>query len=148
MPVLDLSEFLNPGQVYTFTFQESDVLFNTPSVADLTADMQNVPYLSNVQVTQPPTLGSVTTDITFTFNGDGSTVVANVQGDISAAVQSNHLLVNFNFVQAVSGATGLAKTQAAAPGPLDWVSNVAIYAAVIIGLLVLFEITSTVKEVA
>lgn len=144
---LTVSDFLDVGQVYTFSFNMGhSIPFGAPTSTDLAGDLTAVPYLGNVNVKSP--LLSQATEITFTQSGDGSVTVAQAATDIQNAIESAHWLVSFAFVEAAVGTGGIIeKDKPVLADPFETVKTVAIWAAVIVGLLVLLEVTSTIKEV-
>lgn len=148
MSVLAVSDFLNPGQRYTFAFNVVVGLNPVgPGSDELVTDLQAVGYLADVTVKKP--LFSNTVEISFTYQGDSSNVVANAAYDITNAVEGAHWLLKFPFVEADSGETGINEKSAQPTADVfGSIKTAALWAAVIIGLLVLFEVSATVREVA
>lgn len=112
MPSLDLSEFLAPGQVYTITVSPGGVVsyLEHPDVGALTAALQGLNFMDapGLAVTTPVQLGGTDYyNVTFSYSGDGSDVVAGLYQEIADAFAGATAVSVWNFVGANQGAGGV-----------------------------------------
>lgn len=111
MAAIDISTFLQSGQLYTFTLEPVGVLsyLEHPDLGSLIGSVQALPNIANatVQVGVPGQLGG--TDfysVTFTYVGDGSDVGAGAAQELIDAFTAA-TSVGWQFVGATTGTTGV-----------------------------------------
>jgi hypothetical protein len=109
---LDLSEFLMPGKTYTITVTPGGVVsyLEHPDVGALTAALQGLNFMDAPQlaVATPVQVGGTDYyNVTFTYSGDGSDVVAGLYQEISDAFSGATAVTVWNFVGASEGGAGV-----------------------------------------
>jgi hypothetical protein len=100
-----MSDFLERGKQYTFTFKNYTV--TTENAVDVLSRTQTVSGISQVTVNRSGGifgLGGGQFDISFTYTGDGADVVAVVAGNILSAIDS--FPYYHDFVSAQEGVSG------------------------------------------
>lgn len=105
--VLDVQNFLQPGQQYTFTFNTG---VYRPSQDTILSALQGIPFMSGTIVARGDLLSNQI-DITFVYTGDGADAVGNVAGYINSVVANWY--TTFDYVSAQTGSQGVT------PAPQD-----------------------------
>lgn len=112
MPAIDVSQFLQPGQTYTFTFEPVGVLSDLehPDLGILNSSVQSIANVNGASVSSvavPKQVGGTDWyNVTFQYGGDGSDVGAVLAQAILDAFNSN-TWVSWSFVGANSGGAGM-----------------------------------------
>lgn len=143
--IVDLSTFLSPGTVYTMSFSASILSYISGSAFDTAAmdgALATISGISQAQAWQPNHFSSQV-NVTFTYTGDGSDVVANLYQTIVQALEDS-TSGTFDYVGTVINPGGeVPGTQPNALGSqpikvpaLDLSSS--LWAIALIGLLVVF----------
>lgn len=144
MPAIDVSTFLQPGAQYTFSFQQSGFNPIRAGVADVTAALQYVAGVSNPSVRLVGgVLGLFANqyDLTFTYQGDNSTVAADLIQPMLVALDDLETLASFDFLGASGGASGVAPNTTLASSPLSSLalpSTSGMWALAVVVLLLVF----------
>lgn len=110
--MLDLSSFLTPGQQYTITVEPGGLMsyVEHPDVGALTAALQGLNFMDapSLAVTTPVQIGGTDYyNVSFTYSGDGSDIVAGLYQEISDAFSAATAVSSWGFVGANQGGAGV-----------------------------------------
>jgi CheY-like chemotaxis protein len=103
MPALDINEFLVRGQQYTMSFSASALNYITAGAFDLSALDAALQGMSGLSGTQVISSGwfSAQVNVVFTYDGDGTDMVAQIVQDILTAF-TNATVGSWTYVGTLS----------------------------------------------
>ena len=143
MAAIDVSTFLENGRQYTISFAQSGWNPIRAGAADVTSALQYIPNVSGLSV---KLVGGVfglfanQYDVSFTYTGDGTDVLAIVLEPMLEALDNLETLATFDFLGANAGAGGVDPNSKPADSPdLSFIpSTSALWAIAVIAILVVF----------
>jgi hypothetical protein len=130
---LDQSDFLVSGERYTITVNEPTLATGT-SIDTILAELQGIPTMSHISLSRV----GWNFDVTFTYTGDGSDVVANLFAQIVDRLDTWY--GTWNYVAAYHGGTGAATGTKITPS-IPALSTSGLWAIAIIAIVLVFVLS-------